>query len=298
MHEETRFIDVDFDRLKETNWPVIALAVIVDVAFLFVAMQVLLPHFPIERLTNGLIQATLVFSLARFALVALGVAMLIGGLRAWDVGLAWDKLLSGALVVFGLWIAMQLIGALLGLVTSGQVALSPIWTLERLPLIAGELIAQFLGNAFAEEVIFRGFLVTQVYLMLKANISGRGWRVTAALLISQLIFSLSHIPQRLTGNYTPLSLLLNLLVVWVYGILFGVLYLRTENIFIAVGVHALANAPVTVVALPSQSVGGLLALALGLVLIAAWRPLTRWMDLLGLRQQSPETFRQLMRSES
>jgi hypothetical protein len=43
-------------------------------------------------------------------------------------------------------------------------------------------------------------------------------------------------------------------------------------------VHALANAPVTIVALPSQSVGGLLALALGLVLIAAWRPLTRWLE--------------------
>jgi hypothetical protein len=245
-------------------------------------MLVILPFlrasFPLERLTNGLIQVTFIFSALRFALVALGVTMLIGGLRAWDIGLAWEKLTAGALVVFGLWIVMQLIGILFGLVVSGQVALSPIWAPDKLTLIAGELIAQFLGNAFAEEVIFRGFLVTQVYLMLKGNISGRGWRVTAAVLISQLIFSLSHIPQRLTGSYTPLSLLLNLLLVWGYGILFAVLYLRTENIFIAVGVHALANAPVTIVALPSQSVGGLLALALGLVLIAAWRPLTRWME--------------------
>jgi hypothetical protein len=282
MHEEAHFIDFNFERLKETIWPVIVLTVIVDVAFLALAMLVILPFlrasFPLERLTNGLIQVTFIFSALRFALVALGVTMLIGGLRAWDIGLAWEKLTAGALVVFGLWIVMQLIGILFGLVASGQVALSPIWAPDKLTLIAGELIAQFLGNAFAEEVIFRGFLVTQVYLMLKGNISGRGWRVTAAVLISQLIFSLSHIPQRLTGSYTPLSLLLNLLLVWGYGILFAVLYLRTENIFIAVGVHALANAPVTIVALPSQSVGGLLALALGLVLIAAWRPLTRWME--------------------
>jgi hypothetical protein len=282
MHEEAHFIDFNFECLKETIWPVIVLTVIVDVAFLALAMLVILPFlrasFPLERLTNGLIQVTFIFSALRFALVALGVTMLIGGLRAWDIGLAWEKLTAGALVVFGLWIVMQLIGILFGLVASGQVALSPIWAPDKLTLIAGELIAQFLGNAFAEEVIFRGFLVTQVYLMLKGNISGRGWRVTAAVLISQLIFSLSHIPQRLTGSYTPLSLLLNLLLVWGYGILFAVLYLRTENIFIAVGVHALANAPVTIVALPSQSVGGLLALALGLVLIAAWRPLTRWME--------------------
>jgi hypothetical protein len=282
MHEEAHFIDFNFECLKETIWPVIVLTVIVDVAFLALAMLVILPFlrasFPLERLTNGLIQVTFIFSALRFALVALGVTMLIGGLRAWDIGLAWEKLTAGALVVFGLWIVMQLIGILFGLVASGQVALSPIWAPDKLTLIAGELIAQFLGNAFAEEVIFRGFLVTQVYLMLKGNISGRGWRVTAAVLISQLIFSLSHIPQRLTGSYTPLSLLLNLLLVWGYGILFAVLYLRTENIFIAVGVHALANAPVTIVALPSQSVGGLLALALGLVLIAAWRPLTRWLE--------------------
>jgi hypothetical protein len=282
MHEEAHFIDFNFECLKETIWPVIVLTVIVDVAFLALAMLVILPFlrasFPLERLTNGLIQVTFIFSALRFALVALGVTMLIGGLRAWDIGLAWEKLTAGALVVFGLWIVMQLIGILFGLVVSGQVALSPIWAPDKLTLIAGELIAQFLGNAFAEEVIFRGFLVTQVYLMLKGNISGRGWRVTAAVLISQLIFSLSHIPQRLTGSYTPLSLLLNLLLVWGYGILFAVLYLRTENIFIAVGVHALANAPVTIVALPSQSVGGLLALALGLVLIAAWGPLTRWME--------------------
>jgi len=79
-----------------------------------------------------------------------------------------------------------------------------------------------------------------------------------------------------------LNLLLNLLLVWGYGILFAVLYLRTENIFIVVGVHALANAPVTVVALPSKTVAGLLPLIPGLVLIVAWKPLTRWNERLGM----------------
>ena len=58
-----------------------------------------------------------------------------------------------------------------------------------------------------EEVIFRGFLVTQVYLMLKGKISGHGRLVTASVLISQLIFSLSHIPQRIYNGYSPLNLL-------------------------------------------------------------------------------------------
>jgi len=271
-----------FEDLRKTHWWVIALAVIVDVAFLSFAMLVVLPFFktsfPIERFTNGLIQATFVFSLARFLLVAVGVAMLVGGLRARDIGLQWDKLLAGVLAVLGLWIVMQLVGMALGLLGSGKVSLSSIWTPDRLLPIAGELLAQFLGNAFVEELIFRGFLVTQLYLMLKEKISSRRWLVIASVLISQLIFSLSHIPQRMVNDYTPLGLLFNLLLVWVYGILFALLYLRTENIFIAVGVHALANAPVTIVAMPSNLVAGLLPLILGLVLIIAWEPLTRWTE--------------------
>lgn len=290
MHEEARFIDFDFNRLRETNWLTIALTVIVDTLFLFTAMQIILPRFPIERLTNGWVQATLIFSLARFALVALGVAMLVGKLRPVDLGLRWDKLLRGALVVLGLWIVMQLIGLLPNLIASGKMALSPIWGPGRTNLVAGEVIAQFLGNAFAEEVIFRGFLLTQVYLLLRGKISGRGWRVTAAVLISQLIFSLSHIPQRLTGSYSLPALLVSLLVVWVTGIVFALLYLRTENIFTVVGLHALVNAPVTIVAMPSETVAVLLPLVLSLVLFAAWRPMTHWMEQQGLvSQQSPRT---------
>jgi len=294
MHEESRFIDFDFGQIKETSWPTIALAVVVDVIFLIIAMHVVLPFFsssfPVERLTNGLVQATLIFSVARFLLVAVGVAVLIGGLRLRDLGIEWDHVSRGMVVVLGLWIVMQLIGMLLGLVISGEVALSPIWSPERIPPIIGELAAQFLGNAFAEEVIFRGLLLTQIALMLKGRISKRGRLVAASVLISQLIFSLSHIPQRLvSGDYSVLGLVFNLLLVWVYGALFAFLYLRTENIFIPVGVHALANAPITIVAMPSEIVAGFLPLTLGLVLIVVWGPVTRWTERRGsVWQQSPQ----------
>lgn len=200
------------------------------------------------------------------------------------MGLHWDKLKSGALVVFGLWIAMQLIGVLPGLLTTGRVEISPIWSPDKLTLIAGELVAQFLGNAFAEEVIFRGFLLTQVYLLLVGRISGRRDRIAAAILISQLIFSLSHIPQRIVSGYGSMGLLVNLVKLWVMGILFAVLYVRTGNIFIAIGVHALVNAPATILAMPSQAVAVLLPVALSVVLIVLWRPLTGWQDRMGAAQ--------------
>jgi membrane protease YdiL (CAAX protease family) len=296
MDKDVRFIDFCFDNVKKTSWLVVAWAVIVDAAILFVAMQVVLPlfraSFPLERLTNGLVQATLVFSVTRFVLTVVGVAMLLGRLGARDIGLKWDKMVRGALVVLGVWIAMQLVGMIIGLAATGKVALSPYWTPDRLLPIAGELIAQFLGNEFAEEVIFRGFLLTQVYLLLQPVILGRGRRLTASVFLSQLLFSLSHIPERIASGYTPLGMLFNLTIVWVWGILFAVLYLRTENLFVAVGVHAQANAPVTVLAMPSEGVAGLLPLALGLVLILIWGPGKRWVDRLGTRSQRSKSLTQ------
>lgn len=263
--------------IKETNWGVIGLVVFVDAALLVVAMLVILPifqeSFPIERFTNGLIKATLIFSLVRFFLVISGMAIWVGGLTWSDLGLCKKKFSRGTIVVFCLWILMQLIGMLLHLFTSGKGGLSPIWTLERIPLIAGELIAQFLGNAFAEEIIFRGFLLTQVILLLKRKISNRSRLLTASILISQLIFALTHIPQRIATGYTLPSLVVNLFLLWVIGSLFAVLYLRTENIFIVIGLHALANVPVSILAIPSQATGELLIYLLTLGLIFTWRPL-------------------------
>jgi hypothetical protein len=293
MDDKKRFIEFDFDHLKKTNWLVIALTVIVDAIILVLSMQVVLPwmrsSFSFETFSNGVIQATLLFSMARFVLAVLGVAMWIGGLGARDVGLQGKKLRNGALVVLGVWIAMQLIG----LVTTGRVAISPYWTPDSVLPIAGELIAQFLGNAFAEEVIFRGFLLTQIYLMLQPAISRRGRRLTAAVFLSQLIFALSHIPNRIANGYSLPTMLLNLAITWVWGILFAVLYLRTENLFAVIGVHALVNAPVTVLAMPSEGIAGLLPLALSLVLIFVWRPAKRWLVRLGRRsEQSGKTLAQ------
>ena len=302
MNDEAGFIDFDFHLLTEAPWSVVVLAVAVDAVLLVIANLIILPFFqssfPVERFTAGLIQPTLIFSAMRFLLAVVGVGIVAGGLRARDVGLDGDKLSNGALMVFGLWTVMQLVGMLPRLISSGEVALSPIWTPEKLPLIAGELIAQLFGNAFVEEVLFRGFLLTQVTLMLNERISSRGWRVTATVLISQLIFALSHIPQRIVSGYSLAALGPNLIQLWLVGIVFAVLYLRTENVFIAVGVHTLVNAPVTILSMPSEAVAVFLPLILALVLIAVWEPLVGLIERRGdAVQQSPNAVNQLMQSQ-
>jgi hypothetical protein len=90
-------------------------------------------------------------------------------------------------------------------------------------------------------------------------------------------------------------MLLNLAITWVWGILFAVLYLRTENLFVVIGVHALANAPVTVLAMPSEGLANLLPLLLSLVLIAVWGPGKRWLSRLG--RTSPSSGRTLTQEQ-
>lgn len=82
---------------------------------------------------------------------------------------------------------------------------------------------------------------------------------------------------------------------WLVGIVFAVLYLRTENIFIAVGVHILVNAPVTILAMPSEAVAVFLPLILALVLIAVWEPLVGWVERRGrVLEHSPQALKRLM----
>ena len=57
------------------------------------------------------------------------------------------------------------------------------------------------------------------------------------------------------------------------GLLLGLLYLRSGNLFVTMAVHALVNAPTLLLATPLP--GSLLAGTLGLILIIVWPWLRR-----------------------
>ncbi|WP_435157354.1 CPBP family glutamic-type intramembrane protease [Haladaptatus sp. DFWS20] len=60
----------------------------------------------------------------------------------------------------------------------------------------------------------------------------------------------------------------SLIVVFVAGVLLAVLYYRTGNLFVAIGFHALINAPTMVVGAPA--VGELTALVLVVLIALVW----------------------------
>lgn len=205
---------------------------------------------PLQRATGGLVTRTLVANLVLLALVLL-IAVRLGRLRLVDVGLRWPQLGAGVVVTAAAWLLMQLAGLVAGLVATGgsgggAVALDPDWAQRGVLAMLGVLVGQLCGNALVEEVAWRGFVLPQAYGRLLTGAWWRahaGWTLVAALVVSQTAFALIHLPSRLASGLTGGDLLLDLLLPGLYGVVLALVYLRTGNLFVAIGLHALLNAP-------------------------------------------------------
>lgn len=112
-------------------------------------------------------------------------------------------------------------------------------------IVLGVLIGQVFGNALFEELAYRGFVFPQLYLRLHGD-GERPWHgFLLTLLISQALFALVHIPNRLYLGMSAGEIAADLAMLIGWGVLFTLIYMRTDNIFLVTGVHALGNAPTT-----------------------------------------------------
>jgi membrane protease YdiL (CAAX protease family) len=261
------------DKVRETTWIVLALAAVAQVgANLFV--NAVLFQDPaaraldaIHRATGGLVQATLVASLFNLTVVGL-VIFGVGRLRGADVGWRPRAILPGFLITLGFWAALHVGLAVALTIDQGEYRWHSAWTQPGPSVVLGWLLAQLLGNALAEETMFRGFLLPQLYLKTSRHCR-RGVALTLALLGSQLFFALCHLPNRIfeQGRAGP-DLFWDQLWLVGYGLLYAAVYLLTRTLFAAVGVHALANTPTPLV----QAPGGMIShvwQALSLLLVIA-----------------------------
>lgn len=82
-----------------------------------------------------------------------------------------------------------------------------------------------------EEWIYRGFMVTQLSKALKKKIT--------IVIISAIMFSVMHLPSFLlhTEDITVLSLGYRLLIPFLLGVVFAVIYLWKNNLFVLVMIH-------------------------------------------------------------
>lgn len=89
----------------------------------------------------------------------------------------------------------------------------------------------FFHPGFVEELCFRGFLETRLE---------RLFTVKQALVIQAVIFGLYHLPQTVSG--TPGWLVIGGMVypvfAFIFGIVMGIIYIKTRNLLVGIGIHA------------------------------------------------------------
>lgn len=259
-----------FSATPAVSLPLLALALAAHAALksLFFSRLYMTVALSLESATDGLITTVTLAGLLSW-LVLGGIVVGLGRLRAAHVGLTWTALREAVPVLTGLWLVSQVIQAALAS-GSGPVAIAPFS--DGVAPALGQRLQAVVGSGLLEETIYRGFLLVQVYALLRTRL-GRDQAVAWALVISSVYFGLNHIPAGLRGGLSPIEAAGFAVYSGLVGGMFAVLYLRTGNLFVAAGAHALINDPLplfTAVVDPSVVV---LSVAAGLML--TWPALAR-----------------------
>ncbi|BDQ03346.1 CPBP family intramembrane glutamic endopeptidase [Ignavibacterium sp.] len=108
-------------------------------------------------------------------------------------------------------------------------------------ILIGSLLGQLFGNAAFEELIYRGILFLQFYLLLKTKNNIKK-SLFYSVIISQIIFALIHIPNRLIINQVN-NLGTDLMILFTAGSVLTLIFIITRNLLFLIGIHALINQP-------------------------------------------------------
>ena len=130
----------------------------------------------------------------------------------------------------------------------------------------GRFLTFTLGVALSEEVLYRGFFLGQFYQHIE--LENKDNRLALALLTSQALFAIIHIPARvMTWGTEPDKLPLELFSLFGMGLAYAFIYLRTRSLVAAIVAHALVD---LIVSLPGSPILPKLLIfsTLGLVTLA------------------------------
>jgi len=139
----------------------------------------------------------------------------------------WKDLLIGLLIVGGVLSAFFVLE-----VTAGWLAIEG-WNWQTMPF--DELLRTAwvgllvnVGVAIGEETIFRGYLLTGL------KTAWGNWRGLIGMMV---VFGLFHLPAYMEGGLQSMTLTVAILLASLFGLLFGLVYLRTRSLWLPVSLH-------------------------------------------------------------
>jgi membrane protease YdiL (CAAX protease family) len=233
------------------GWPLLLAALGVEMVVVILAQLVVfrdpgrwVPYaVALYRVTGGLLDFTLMTSVV-LQLAVIGVILMgVGRLRPASLGLVAARIPAAAGWTVLAWAVAQLVTVLVGSIAGETVRVHDHWTRGPWTRPAGDWTSQLVGNALLEEVLFRGFLLPQcVWRAVRwFKDAPDRTRVAIALVVSQAVFALGHLPfNMVNGSGMGQGMLL---AQFAMGLILSGVYLRTGNLFLAVGLHAATNNP-------------------------------------------------------
>jgi membrane protease YdiL (CAAX protease family) len=229
---------------KVSNLKFFILAVGMPIAMLPILFLVKLApstYFWVTTATKGLITHTLLNYLVMYFIFIYLILIKASHIEPIKLGLDKKKLSQGILTAAVLLILLQLFGAIYSYAAFGKLTLNEVmknWT-----AVIGYYIELFAGVALFEEVVYRGFLIPQIFIRLKVKRS-KASKIAITLALSQVIFAVVHLPVRIASGMSFGEAVITLVYVFFIGIVFAFTYLLTDNLYIAMAIHALWDASV------------------------------------------------------
>lgn len=194
---------------------------------------------PLAKSTDYWIQPTLAGNLLSLIIFST-LIFIIGKHNLFSVWLTKEKLKIAVLPIFFIWLLSQIITIVVTYFSKGDIVF-----IDRFNVLTGSLIGQLFGNATFEELIYRGILFLQIYILLKPKTTNNN-ALIISIIVSQIVFALIHIPNRLMINQVD-NLAMDLLGLFVAGVALTVIYIRTQNLVFVIGVHTLINEPFNII---------------------------------------------------
>jgi hypothetical protein len=203
--------------------------------------------------TDGLINYVLISNLSDQLILTIAILLGVCRFRPSELGLDVRKLPAAVGLTALVWAANQIVLVLVLALTKHPILLNPDWSARGWTWAAGRWLGQLFGNTPLEETVFRGFLLPQCLLLMldRMPTASPRMQIAAALLLSQGLFALFHVFFNLHQPYSQWLLLAQ----FVMGLTFAGLYVRTGNLFLAMGVHALSNNPSPLIKDPFDDTG-------------------------------------------
>ncbi len=270
-----KFLQFDFTEIRPTKIIFVPLVVIVNILLAILFNLVIYPlklFNGIYYATNGFITPTMLAYTLLYLIIVIFLILFLAKQKARDIGIKKGKIIEGMVVTFTIWAIIQIAGLIYSLIAFGSLVFHPSLAESGLVLIFTRNIEQLVFNGPFEELVYRAFLINQVYLWykLKSENKSKSSKVPEdkptlnvssisihlplvfSLIVTQIIFSLMHIPNRIMyvisqESYTSQDILWAAInpvgygMLFIAGLIFALIYHRTDNIFIASGIHALIN---------------------------------------------------------